>query len=72
MDDFAVAVDRFNQGLLEFMKGDAEPALRLFSERDDVVLCNPFHPFAQRRMRLRERPSRLPRISRTERVNSSG
>ena len=47
MSDFDDAVDRFNEGLLEFVKGDFGPALRSFSERDDVVLCNPFLPFAR-------------------------
>lgn len=27
--------------------GNAEPTLQMFSQRDDVVLCNPFRPFAR-------------------------
>jgi hypothetical protein len=47
MGDFDDAVDQYNQALLEFVRGDGEPARRMFSERGDVLLCNPLHPFAR-------------------------
>jgi ketosteroid isomerase-like protein len=47
MGGFDDAVGQYNQTLLEFVKGDGEPARRMFSERDDVVLCNPLQPFAR-------------------------
>jgi len=47
MDGFDQAVEQFRAGLAEFVKGDPEPARQMFSQRDDVVLCNPLHPFAR-------------------------
>src|SRR2546428_4690863 len=47
MDSFDQAVEQFRAGLAEFVKGDPEPARLMFSQRDDVVLCNPFRPFAR-------------------------
>jgi len=38
---------RYHEGLRAFFKGDAGPVLQMFSRREDVVLCNPFHPFAR-------------------------
>ena len=47
MDDFEDAVEEYNRALIDFMKGDPEPVRQMFSERDDVLLCNPIHPFAK-------------------------
>ena len=47
MDAFEEAVDKYHATLGEFVKGDAEPALEVWSQRDDVVLCNPLRPFAR-------------------------
>lgn len=47
MDSLDQATKRYHEGLREFVKGDAGPALQVFSQREDVVLCNPFHPFAR-------------------------
>jgi ketosteroid isomerase-like protein len=47
MDTFDQAVERFRASLVEFVKGDPEPSTLMFSPRDDVVLCNPFRPFAR-------------------------
>jgi ketosteroid isomerase-like protein len=47
MDSFDQTVERYHAGLRELVKGDAGPALQLFSRRDDVSLCNPFRPFAR-------------------------
>ena len=46
MDAFEQAVETYHASLREFVKGNAEPALEMWSQRDDVVLCNPFRPFA--------------------------
>jgi len=40
--DFDRVVERYHRALGEFMKGDCEPAMRPFSEREDVTLGNPF------------------------------
>jgi ketosteroid isomerase-like protein len=46
MDTFEQAVDAYHATLKEVIKGNPGPTLELWSQRDDVVLCNPFHPFA--------------------------
>ena len=46
MDNFDQAVEQYHAALLEFVKGNPEPQRQMFSEREDVVLCNPFRPFA--------------------------
>jgi ketosteroid isomerase-like protein len=47
MDSFDQAVERYHASVREFVKGDPEPSREMFSEREDVVLCNPFRPFAK-------------------------
>ena len=47
MDGFDQFVDSYHAALDEFVKGDARPALQLFSQCDDVTLCNPLRPFAR-------------------------
>jgi len=47
MDGFVLAVEQYHAGLAEFVKGRSEPVRQVFSQRDDVVLCNPFRPFAR-------------------------
>jgi len=47
MDSFDQVVERYHAALLEFVKGDSRPVLRTFSQREDVVLCNPLRPFAR-------------------------
>lgn len=44
--DFDQAVEKYHLALDEFMKGNPAPAEKLFSQRDDVTLGNPFGPFA--------------------------
>lgn len=46
-DDFDQVVEQYHRALGDFMDGDSEPARRLFSEREDVTLGNPFGPFAR-------------------------
>ena len=47
MDGLDQTVERYHAALAEFVKGDSGPSKQMFSQRDDVVLCNPFHPFAR-------------------------
>ena len=47
MDSLDQATKRYHDALRAFFRGDAGPVLRMFSEREDVVLCNPFQPFAR-------------------------
>ena len=42
MDGFDQFVDSYHAALGEFITGDARPALQLFSQHEDVTLCNPF------------------------------
>lgn len=47
MDSFDQAVEEYHAALREFIKGEPGPVTQMFSQRDDVVLCNPFRPFAR-------------------------
>lgn len=47
MDSFDQFVERYHAALREFFRGEPEPAIQMFSQREDVVLCNPFRPFAR-------------------------
>jgi ketosteroid isomerase-like protein len=47
MESLDQTVKRYHEGLGDFVKGDPGPVLQLFSQREDVVLCNPLRPFAQ-------------------------
>ena len=44
VDDVDELVEQFNLAQGEVVKGNPEPALRLFSHREDVTLANPFVP----------------------------
>jgi ketosteroid isomerase-like protein len=46
MDSFDQAEERYHAAILKFVKGDHRPVLKMFSQREDVVLCNPLRPFA--------------------------
>ena len=46
VDDLDQLIEQYHQALDEFMKGNPEPAKKLFSHRDDVTLANPFGPVA--------------------------
>lgn len=37
-------IDEFREALRRYVKGDPEPALSFFSDRDDVTLANPLEP----------------------------
>jgi ketosteroid isomerase-like protein len=44
VDDVDKLIEQFNLAQGEVVKGNPEPALRLFSHREDVTLANPFVP----------------------------
>jgi len=46
-EDFNQVVEKYHCALGEFMKGNPAPAKKLYSQRDDVTLGNPFGPFAR-------------------------
>jgi len=47
MDSFDQVMERYHAALRAFVKGDPGPVIQMFSQREDVVLCNPFRPFAR-------------------------
>ncbi len=44
VDDVDQLIEQFNLAQGELAQGNPEPALRLFSHREDVTLANPFAP----------------------------
>ena len=44
VDDVDELIEQFHLDLDEFMKGNPEPVMKLFSHREDVTLCNPLGP----------------------------
>jgi ketosteroid isomerase-like protein len=44
---FAQAVEAYHLAAAEFVKGNPEPYKKLFSQRDDVTLGNPFGPVSR-------------------------
>jgi ketosteroid isomerase-like protein len=44
VDDVDQLIDRYQQALDDFMKGNPEPVKELFSHREDVTLANPLDP----------------------------
>jgi len=46
-EDFDQVVEKYHLALGEFMKGNSAFAKKLYSQRDDVTLGNPFGPFAR-------------------------
>jgi ketosteroid isomerase-like protein len=43
-DGFNAAIEAVRDALRQYVKGDPEPALAFFSDRDDVTLANPLDP----------------------------
>ena len=41
---FDDAVEAFRQAQVSFLNGDPDPAMKLYSQRDDVTLANPLGP----------------------------
>jgi hypothetical protein len=46
-EDFNQVVEKYHLALGEFMKGNPAPAKKLYSQREDVTLGNPFGAFAR-------------------------
>ena len=44
VDELDVVIEQYHRAAAEFIKGDPEPYKRLFSQRVDVTLGNPFGP----------------------------
>ena len=44
IDDVDNLIEQFHLAQDEFVKGNAEPTLKLFSHRDGATLCNPLGP----------------------------
>jgi ketosteroid isomerase-like protein len=47
VDDVDDVIERYQQALGEFVKGNPEPAKKVWSHRDDVSLANPLGPPAR-------------------------
>ena len=47
MDDAESVIERSHLAWGDFVKGDPQPVLRLFSHQDDVTVGNPFGPFVR-------------------------
>lgn len=47
MESFDQGVERYHATISEFFRGNPGPVIEMFSHREDIVLCNPFHPFAR-------------------------
>jgi N-acyl-D-aspartate/D-glutamate deacylase len=47
VDDFDGVIERCQQALREFVKGNPEPMQKMFSHREDVTLANPIAPPAR-------------------------
>jgi len=47
MDDVEGVIERSHLAWREFVNGDPQPALQLFSHQDDVTVGNPFGPFVR-------------------------
>lgn len=43
--DFDAVVEQYHRAAGEFLKGNPEPYKKLFSQREDITLANPFAPF---------------------------
>jgi ketosteroid isomerase-like protein len=51
-NDLDRAIDLSHLALGEIVKGNVEPFMALYSDRDDVTLGNPFGPFARGRQQV--------------------
>ena len=47
MDDAEALIERSHSAWAQFVAGDPNPALQLFSHREDVTIGNPFGPFVR-------------------------
>ena len=46
-DDLDKVIEQYHRAAAEFIRGNPEPYKKLFSQRDDVTLANPFNPMAR-------------------------
>jgi ketosteroid isomerase-like protein len=46
-DDVDAVIERYHHAAGEFVKGNPEPYKRLFSQREDVTVANPFGPVSR-------------------------
>ena len=46
LDDVDQLIEQYHLAVDEFLKGNPEPAMELWSRRDDVTLTNPYGGFA--------------------------
>ena len=53
-NDLESAIEESHFALSEIVKGNVEPFLLLYSERDDITVGNPFGPFARGRQKVAE------------------
>ena len=53
-DDLESAIEQSHFALSAIVKGNVEPFLLLYSEREDVTVGNPFGPFARGRQKVAE------------------
>lgn len=58
MDGAEALIERSHLALGDFFRGHPEPALELFSRREDVTLGNPFGPFVRGWAQVSETASR--------------
>jgi len=54
MLDFDQVIERYHLAAGEFIKGNPEPYKKMFSQREDVTLANPFGPVARGWKRVAE------------------
>ena len=52
--DLDQTIEQYHQALYEYVKGNPEPTLMIFSQRDDVSLANPLGPVALGRKAVEE------------------
>jgi len=45
--DFDTVIEQYHLAASEFIKGNPEPYKKMFSQREDVTLANPFNPIAR-------------------------
>jgi len=56
--DIDLTIEQYHQALDEFVKGNPEPVLKIFSQREDVSLANPLGPTALGRKQVVETAER--------------
>ena len=68
VDDLDEVIEQFDLAQGELVKGNAEPAMKLFSQQEYVTLANPYGPpyvGGMRLLRLRSVPHRSSEMARS-------